>query len=94
MTRVDLRIERVVLDGIEVAPRHVAALTAALEAELTRLVTEAPSGTWQQSRRERRVRTPVLTLPRTGPAAVGRQIARAVHDGLAGAGSRDRGARG
>jgi len=81
--RIDLRIERVVLEGLDVSPRHIRALRDALHAELNRLVTAAPSATWQQSRRNRRIGAPTLRLhPSDTPAAVGDGIARSVYGGL------------
>ncbi|MGH3796776.1 MAG: hypothetical protein ACRDSP_18015 [Pseudonocardiaceae bacterium] len=88
--KIELHIDRVLLDGIGVSPRHVRALREALHTELTRLITEAPRTTWQQSRRRRRITTPAITVPRTGtPSAIGRQVARAVHGGLLRSGSRE-----
>jgi hypothetical protein len=81
-----LHIERVVLDGIDLDPADRPALQAALAAELGRCLAQAgglgpalAAGGAQPA-----LRAPGFQLaPATGPARLGRQIARAVHGGLA-----------
>ena len=77
-----IRIDRLVLDGLPISRREAPLVQAAVEAELSRLVTE-------------RGLSPALlaggaypTLPAAAgtssasPAALGRQIAHAVYGGL------------
>jgi hypothetical protein len=77
--RIELHIDRVVLDGVG-DPRHAGLIQEALRAELTRLVAESPRTTWQQSRRERRVNGPEVSPG--SPAELGRDVAASVHSGL------------
>lgn len=75
--RIELHIERVVLDGV---PRHQAAqVREALTAELTRLLAAAPAGSWRRSRAVRRVDAPPVAT--TDPARLGRGIAASVYRG-------------
>jgi hypothetical protein len=85
MMNINLRIENLILDGIEVSPQQRPALQSALEMELGRLLSEQglassllgggalrelPGGTIQAPQGD-------------DPAAFGQQIARAVYGGLA-----------
>lgn len=73
--RIELHIERVVLDGV---PRGDAArVREALTAELGRLLTAVPTDSWGRSRAVRRVAAPPVTA--VDPAGLGRGIAAAVH---------------
>lgn len=77
--RIDLHIDRVVLDGV---PRHHAALVReALTAELGRLFAAAPAGSWGRSRVVRRVDAPPVA-PAADPARLGRGIAASVYGGV------------
>lgn len=77
--RIELHIERLVLDGVGADPGE---LRKALHAELTTLLAAAPAGAWGESRR-----VPGLAAPevRGGPrpAALGAAVARSVHGALA-----------
>ncbi|WP_328609092.1 hypothetical protein OG943_08205 [Amycolatopsis sp. NBC_00345] len=85
MTTVEVRIDRVVLDGLDLPPGQARVLGAALEAELARLFTASRPDAWPESARVRRA---ALRLPEDGTAvALGQDIARAIHNGL-GRGSR------
>ena len=76
--RIELHIERVVLDGV---PRHQAALVReALTAELTRLLAAAPAGSWRRSRAVRRVDAPPVAA--ADPDRLGRGIAASVYGGV------------
>lgn len=85
--RIELHIDRVVLDGVG-DPRQVPAIQEALHAELSRLLTTTPPAA-RRPRRERRVGAPeVLLRPTTTPAGLGAAIAHSVHSGVLGAGER------
>ena len=82
---IELHIERLILDGLQVEPRNRATLQAAVEAELTRLLTtgglrpELLSGAAVQSIRGREIQ-----VTNQMPAAqIGNQIAHAVAGGIA-----------
>lgn len=81
---VDVRIERLVLDGVALPPAQRPALRAAVEAELARLL--AAGGLSPALRAGGTVpRAPggAIELVRDAhPAQLGRQIARAVYGGL------------
>jgi hypothetical protein len=84
--RVELHIERLVLDGTGVEPRHAGAVREAVETELSRLFTGTRQRVWPswQDRRLRRLAAPPVRLPAGhDPAAAGRVIARSVYGGLA-----------
>jgi hypothetical protein len=77
---IEVRIDRVVLDGVDLPPCQSRALGEALEAELARLFMASRPGAWPESARVRRAE---LRLPEDGTAvALGRDIARAIHSGL------------
>ncbi|WP_367139248.1 MULTISPECIES: hypothetical protein [Streptomyces] len=79
--RIELRIGRLVLDGVH---RHDApALRSALEDELGALLSRAP-GTPYRSHRVRRAGAPPVPAD-ADPAVFGRRVARAVHSSLAAA---------
>jgi hypothetical protein len=78
--RIELHIERVVLDGVG-EPHQAAAIREALHAELTRLVAASAPSTWDDSRSVRRLSGPdVPAWP--SPTALGAGIAHSVHSGV------------
>jgi hypothetical protein len=77
--RIELHIDRVVLDGI--APRHAGSVREALTAELGRLLASAPAGSWQHDRHTRRLATPPVA-PSADPVRFGRGIAASVYGGI------------
>ena len=81
---IHLHIERLVLEGLPVAPRQGALVQAALEAELARLLREgglAPA--WRADGAAPSASADAVQLAgESDPAQVGRQIARAVYGGL------------
>ena len=79
--RIELHIERVVLDGV--AAHHAPVVRDVLTAELGRLVTAAPARSWQRSRRARRIAAPPVP-PAAGPVRLGAGIATSVYGGLTG----------
>lgn len=81
---IELHIERLILDGLEVEPRNRAQLQAAVEAELTRLLTtrglkaELLSGAPVRS-----IDAGEMRVNRGTPAAqLGNHIAQSVHSGI------------
>ncbi|MFE2725539.1 hypothetical protein [Kitasatospora sp. NPDC059327] len=77
--RIELHIERLVLDGVGADP---GAFRAALHAELTRLAAAAPAGAWGESRGVRGLAAPDAAPDARGghrPAALGAAVARSVH---------------
>ncbi|MEE1782971.1 hypothetical protein PUR71_08585 [Streptomyces sp. SP17BM10] len=79
---IELHIDHLVLDGFDGAAGDPRALSAALRAELARLLASTPAATWRPARATV-LRGPEVTV--TGPAATGRDLAdavyRAVRDG-------------
>ncbi|MFD0636003.1 DUF4157 domain-containing protein [Catenulispora yoronensis] len=87
--RIELHIERVLLDGVA-DPRQAADIQVALAAELERLASDAGNATWQDARRRRLgVRAPAPDSRATSDHAadsatgIGTGIARAVFGGVA-----------
>jgi hypothetical protein len=74
---ISLHIERVVIDGLAVAPAGEPVLRAAIEAELTRLLSGEPAAAWAPLATPRLAAAPV-PLPEA-PGPLGAAIARAVH---------------
>jgi hypothetical protein len=77
--RIELHIERVVLDGIE--HRHVPAVREALTTELGRLLSAGPARSWWHSRHARRIDAPPVA-PVSDPARLGRGIAASLYGGI------------
>jgi hypothetical protein len=79
-----VRIERLVLDGVAVPPSGRAALCAAVEAELGRLLAEGGlGGRWSQGGAVPRLAGGAVAVPAgPDPALLGRRIAGAVYGGL------------
>jgi hypothetical protein len=89
--RIEVAIERLVLDGIELPLVQQARLQAAIEAELGRLMLEGGLATeLAQGGALPALRGGTLNLSgQADPAQLGRQIARAVYQGLGRADRRD-----
>lgn len=82
-SRIELRIDRLVLDGVGVEPRHAAAVREAVTAELSRLLAAAPARSWQD-RRLRRVSAPPVRLGAPGEVSgVARGVARSLYRAIA-----------
>jgi hypothetical protein len=86
--RIELRIERLLLDGLLLDDRHRGAVRLAVEAELTRLLGDGGlarrlsgdgGGVWGRLQAG-----DVQLVPGGGPADIGRRIAGAVYQGIAG----------
>jgi hypothetical protein len=81
--RIELHIERLILDGTGIAPRQAAALQDALQAEMSRLLTDAPPVSWQQSRHLRRLTASPIRLDPPGDVLITAQrLARSIHGAL------------
>jgi hypothetical protein len=83
MTRVELHIERLVLDGVPLGPGGERALRAALEARLTELVAASAARQPFAGESVARVRaTPMTLAGGAGAAALGRGLADSVYRSL------------
>lgn len=82
--KIDVNIERLILDGVSLAPSQRPAFQAALEDELGRLLAGgALPSALSESRNIPGVRASEVRLaPNGGAAQWGRQIAQAVYEGL------------
>ncbi len=81
--RIELHIDRVVLDGTGIEPGHATMLGEALESELSRLLTSTPAASWQQSRHLRRLAAnPICLGPPGDVPGMARSVARSVHGAL------------
>jgi hypothetical protein len=77
---ITMHIERVVLEGLAVAPAGEPALRAAIETELARLLAAGERGAGWAPLATPRLAAPPLRLPEAGaPGPLGVAIARAVH---------------
>jgi hypothetical protein len=81
---IELHIERLILDGLQVAPRDRAHLQAAVEAELTRLL--AADGLRSELLAGGAMRSlgggEIQVTNNMGPLHLGNRIAQAVHGGV------------
>jgi len=84
MSRVELHIERLVLDGVALDRAGARRLEAALASRLTELLTDAPPALGPTSPGHVRglQAAPVTLDPAAGPVAMGSQVADAVHGAL------------
>ena len=81
---INLHIERLILDGVDIAPGQRPLMQAAVEAELTRLLTVgglSPALTRGGALHRVSVNAIQLTSG-AGPADLGRQIAGSVYGGI------------
>lgn len=81
---INLHIERLVLDGVNIAPEQRPALQAAVEGELSRLLTERGlSPSLAQGVAVPRLSASAMQISRTSsPTELGQQIARSVYGGI------------
>lgn len=80
---VKLHIERLVIDGVALAPGGGRKLQAAVEAELTRLLTRDGIGrAYRSGGATPKLRAGAIAAVSTNPSQFGIEIARAVHSGL------------
>jgi hypothetical protein len=82
--KINLNIERLILDGLPIAPEQSHLVQVALEGELGRLLAANGVGAGLQSGAAlASIRPGAIQLgPNSGPAQIGRQIARAVYSGI------------
>jgi len=80
---ITLHIDRLVLDGVNIAPNHLHLLQASLEAELTRLLTdEGLSPSLAQGTALPGISAGHIHLTNNNPTHLGRQIAQSVYEGI------------
>jgi len=84
---INLHIEQLLLDGLSLTPGQGAAVQAALEVELTRLLKERGMGNLSGGAVPQLTVPSIQLSPAGAPAQWGRQIARTLYHGLAPASS-------
>ena len=77
--RINLHIEKLVLDGLPLERRDGPAVQRAVEQELSRLMA---AGTFAGSQTLAATRAPAITLEGASPQGVGRRIAASVFEGI------------
>jgi hypothetical protein len=80
---IKLHIERLVLDGVNIAPDQRHLLQASVETELTRLLTDGGlSPSLAQGTALPRLSTSGIQLPGNNPTQLGQHIAQSVYGGI------------
>ncbi len=80
---IHLHIERLVLEGLPIERSESAVVQAAVEAELTRLLSEnGIAAQFQSGGAVPQVRAPGLQLTSNSSAQIGQQIAQSVYGGI------------
>ena len=80
---INLHIERLVLDGLDIAPEQRPALQTAVEGELSRLLTERGlSPGLAQGTAVPRIATGGIQLTNNSPTQIGQYIAQSVYGGI------------
>ena len=80
---INLHIERLVLDGVNIAPGQRHLLQASVETELTRMLTEGGlSPSLAQGTAVPRMSTDGMQWTNNNPAQIGRHIAQSVYRGI------------
>ena len=80
---IKLHIERLVLDGVNIAPSQHHLLQASMETELTRLLTDGGlSPSLAQGTALPRISTDGIQLTSNNPTQIGQQIAHSVYGGI------------
>jgi hypothetical protein len=84
--KVNLHIERLILDGLTVSSLQGAAVRSALERELARVLAQGGlPGPWGEDGAVLRLAVQHFTLaPGERPDAIGRRIAHSLHRGIGG----------
>jgi hypothetical protein len=84
--KIQVHIERLILDGLPMEKRHGPLVRAAVEKELTRLLTVHGLGhEWQSGGAVPKVRASGIQLSNeTQPTRLGQQIAGSVYSGIGG----------
>lgn len=82
--RIQVHIERLVLDGLPVDRRSAPLVQAAVEAELSRLVAENGFSSWASSGGALASlgTAPIRVTTSSTPACIGHAIAQSLHGGL------------
>jgi hypothetical protein len=84
--RIDVHIERIVLDGLGPVSPSADEISHAIQTELAKQIAATPRWAWRQSRTVARVRG--QSLPPTTPNQIGRVAGLALHRIVLGAGER------
>lgn len=81
---IQIDIERLILEGLELAPHQGPLVKAAVEAELGRLLVEQGLGAnWEADQATPRLATePMQVAPGATPAELGQQIAQSIYQGF------------
>ena len=80
---IKLHIERLILDGVNIAPSQRHLLQASVETELTRLLTDRGlSPSLAQGPAVPRLSTGGIQLTGNNPTQIGQQIAQSVYGGI------------
>jgi len=80
---INLHIERLVFDGVNIAPGQRQLLQASMEAELTRLLTDGGlSSNLAQGTALPRLPAKGIQMTSSNPMQIGRQIAQSVYGGI------------
>jgi len=82
--KIRLHIERLVLDGLPLERRQAPQVQAALERELSRLLSAEGRGRdWRTDGAVARLKAPAIRLTKGNPPqAIGRDIAKSIHAAL------------
>ena len=81
---INLHIERLVLDGVNIAPNQRQLLQASIETELTRLLTEnGLSSQLTQGTALPKLSGNALHITDNSPSQLGQQIAQSIYGGIA-----------
>ncbi len=81
---IQVHIERLVLDGVRLAPNEVPRLRVAFEQEFARLCAATPAAAWSDGALARLDATAVRLAAKGSSAVWGRQIAQSLFSGLVG----------
>ena len=79
VTVVDVRIERLVLDGLAIEPHQAQRVRAAIELELGRLLARTPTAMFAGGSVAHAAAPPISTVPGESPEAAGSRIGSALH---------------
>ena len=82
--KIVVHIDRLVLEGVAIAPGDPRRIAAAVEAEFARLLRHAPATAGSAGATPRLTAPPVILAPGMAAEPMGRAIATAAHAGLRG----------
>lgn len=81
--KINLNIERLVLDGINIPPAHRHLLQTSVETELAKLITDRSlTPNFSNDTSLPRLSTSNIQLTENNPTQIGRQIAQSVQEGI------------